>query len=105
MNSLLVRVRENERRHEFIRGAAFILRAHGRGWRGFTSLSPAKHHGVPGFFRSVPTPVAIHREISADHGSDSRAAFRQLSLASFEEARTPGGRGIPPVGKRVNEDV
>ena len=75
-NALFVRVRENERRQEFIGLSAFVLGANGFGRRHLATLAPAKHDRVPGFLCPVPAPIPIHCEITADHRGELRATVR-----------------------------
>src|SRR5437763_14381660 len=74
-NALFVWMRENERRHEFIRDPAFVVRPHGRRRTCFTALAAAEHNRIPRFLCSIPSPVAIHREITADNCGYLRARF------------------------------
>src|SRR5437588_3032537 len=103
-NALLIRVCKNERWHELVGLAKFILSIQGIGRRRFADFATAENNRVPSLFRSVPATVAIHREVTTDDRYDLRAALLQLILANLQIVCATGRRSVATVGESVNED-
>src|SRR5205807_9236703 len=64
-HALLVRLQENQRRHELVGLAKCVLSLNRCGRRRFAKLTTTKNDCIPGFFRAVPPSVTIHCEIAA----------------------------------------
>ncbi len=104
-HALLVGVREDEGRHEFVRDVARIFLADGIGGRSHTALPLPHDDGIPGELGAVPTPVAVHAEVATDDGGDARAGRPQAFRALGQKIRAAGGRGIASIGEGVDHDV
>ena len=76
-------MRKNQRRHELVRFAVFVLLLHSRRWRRLADFAATENNRVPRFFSTVPTPIAIHRKIPAYDRDNPPAAFIEFFLASF----------------------
>src|ERR1700730_11754366 len=102
-DALLVRASENERWPELLGLANTILSLKRSEGRDSAIYPTPKNNGVPCFFCPVPTAVAIHREVAADHRNDLSAAWLQFLFANFEIVSATGWSAIAPVGKRVDK--
>src|ERR1051325_5020557 len=105
MHTLLVGVGENQGWHELFTLAGFVLPIHSRRWRIFANFTATKNDCVPGFFRAIPPPVAIHRKISADDRNDLGAALRKFLFARFQKAGPAGGRSVTAVRESMDKDL
>ena len=104
-DALFICVRKNQRRHELIGFTIFILPTHsGRGGR-LTNFAASENDRIPSLFRAVPTPIAIHREVSSYDGDDPPAALLKILLALFQKPSPASGRRIPPIRERVNQNL
>ena len=97
-------MRENERRHELVGLASFVLSIQRFRWRIFARFTATENNCVPSFFRPIPATIAIHREITTDNSDNFRAARTKLLLANFQIFAAAGWRRIAAVGERVHKN-
>ena len=104
-NSLLVRVSKNERRHELIRLPGRVMALECGAGKRVAKFSSPQRDCVPRLLRPIPTPVAIHGEVSSHHRDHAGPALFQ-ELCTFRETRRAARRrGIAAIGESMHTNV